>query len=76
MPLVIRGNDRVPHRIDAAGAVEVVDKEGRLAVLITQSPSGSVQITTPGNPAFTAYCRRIGCVSSTVHVHEDYAQKR
>lgn len=76
MPLVIRGNDRRPHRVDSAGAVEVVDNEGRLAVVITQSPTGSVSIVTPGSPQFLSYCRLVGSVPSTVHVHEDYAAKR
>lgn len=72
MPLVIRGNDRRPHRIDAAGAIEVVDNDGAIAVIIMQAPSGSVQIVTPGNPLFTQYCQQIGGVASRVHVHEDY----
>ncbi len=72
MPLVIRGNDRTPHRIDSAGVVEVIDKNGAIAVIIMQAPSGSVQIVTPGNPLFTQYCLQIGGIASTVHVHEDY----
>lgn len=76
MPLVIRGNDRRPHRVDSAGAVEVVDNDGGIAVIIMQSPSGSVQIVTPGNPLFKQYCLQIGGVASRVHVHEDYALKK
>jgi hypothetical protein len=76
MPLVIRGNDRRPHRVDSAGAIEVVDNDGRIAVIIMQSPSGSVQIVTPGNPLFKQYCLQIGGVASLVHVHEDYANKK
>lgn len=73
MPLIIRGNDRRPHRVDAAGAIEVVDNEGRIAVIIMQSPSGSVKIVTPGNILFKQYCQQVGGTPSTVHVHEDYA---
>lgn len=76
MPLVIRGNDRRPHRVDAAGAIEVVDNDGGIAVIVMQSPSGSVQIVTPGNPLFKQYCLQIGGVASRVHVHEDYAGKK
>lgn len=72
MPLVIRGKDRQPHRIDASGAVEVVDLEGAIAVVILQSPSGSVQIVTPGNALFQQYCRQVGGIASKVAVHEDY----
>lgn len=76
MPLIIRGNDRRPHRIDAAGVVEVIDNENRIAVVVTQSPSGSVQILTPGNILFKQYCDAVGGVASKVHVHEDYAVKK
>ena len=76
MPLVIRGNDRRPHRVDAAGAIEVVDNDGGIAVIIMQSASGSVQIVTPGSPMFKQYCLQIGGVASRVHVHEDYANKK
>jgi hypothetical protein len=76
MPLVIRGNDRRPHRVDSAGAIEIVDNDGGIAVVIMQSPSGSVQIVTPGNPLFKSYCLKIGGVASRVHVHEDYASKK
>ena len=76
MRLVIRGNDRRPHRVDAAGAIEVVDNDGGIAVIVMQSPSGSVQIVTPGNPLFKQYCLQIGGVASRVHVHEDYANKK
>ena len=76
MPLVIRGNDRRPHRVDTDGVIEVVDNDGGIAVIIMQSPSGSVQIVTPGNPLFKQYCLQIGGVASRVHVHEDYANKK
>lgn len=61
--------------MDKACALEIVDDKGRLAVVVTQSPSGSVQISTPGSLLFADYCRKIGGVPSTVHVHEDYGGK-
>lgn len=76
MPLVIRGNDRRPHRVDSAGALEVVDNEGNIAVVITQAPNGSVQILTPGSPMFKQYCHQVGGAPSKVHVHEDYSVPR
>ncbi len=75
MPLVIRGADRQPHRINSAGAVEVIDNEGRIAVVITQASSGSVQISTPGSLIFEQYLRQVGGVPSKVFVHEDYATR-
>lgn len=76
MPLVIRGNDRQPYPISKAGAVEVVDNDGNLAVVVVQSASGSVQITTPGSLLFAQYCRQIGATPSKVNVHEDYPTSR
>ncbi len=60
---------------DDSVAVEFVDSQGKLAVAITQSPGGTVQILTPGDPIFNAYARINSMRVSRVSVHEPFAGK-
>ncbi len=68
-----KNGDVVP--IDSSVAVEFVDTTGKLAVVITQSPGGSVNIVTPGDPVFNAYLHISGLRQSRVAVHEPFKTK-
>lgn len=70
MPLVIRGADRKQHHVPGVATIEVVDNEGRLAVVVIQAAGGSVQIISPTSPQFQHYCRQVGATPTKVHVHE------
>ncbi len=72
MPIQLRGKDGAPHRIEQPIEVEVLDNDGRLAVVIVQRPGGSVRIMTPGSRDFAVYCHSTKQIPSKVVVHEDF----
>ena len=45
--------------VEDSVAVEFVDSLGRLAVAITQSTGGAVNVLTPGDPVFNAYPQKV-----------------
>jgi hypothetical protein len=76
MPIVLRGTDHKPHRIDKACGVEIIDNAGAIAVIIIQSRDGAVQILTPGSASFALYCAQVKGAASDVVVHEDYVSTK
>jgi len=68
----LRSQDGAVARVTADHAVEYVDSDGRLSVVVVQLRSGSVEILTPGDPVFNAYCRTHKLTPSTVTVHEPF----
>jgi len=66
----LRKPDGSVTEVDTANAVEMIDAQGRLAVVTIQRSSGQVQILTPGDPVFNAYCRTQKLSPSKVTVHE------
>jgi hypothetical protein len=71
MPIQLRAASGEPHGITQPCAIEVTDDAGRIAVVIVQSPGGSVSILTPGSPAFKNHLTAVGAKPSTVHIHDD-----
>ena len=74
--LQIRKKNGETVAIDESVAVEFVDSLGRLAVAITQSAGGAVNVLTPGDPVFNAYARISGMRASKVSVHEPFVGKK
>ena len=68
----IRSQSGQVQGVEESNAVEYVDDQGKLAVVITQNAAGTVYVLTPGHPLFNAYCATQHMQPSTVHVHEPF----
>jgi hypothetical protein len=66
----LRHKEGTVTEIDDSRAIEILDTQGRLAVVITQNPNDSVRISTPGDPVFNAYANICKLRVSKVHIHE------
>ena len=75
MPIKIRQKSGQVLNVAGDCALEILDTTGRLAIAITQAPSGLISILTPGDPMFTAYVHATKQRASKVHLHEPAPQK-
>lgn len=69
--LRVRHNDGSTTRIQGE-AVEFLDLDGNLGVLLLQDKKGTVRILTPSDALFRAYCNTQGMTPARVHVHEPF----
>jgi len=53
-------------------AVEVVDSDGRLGMVVLSAKKDTVRVLVPGDPLFTGYCRTNGIEPAKVHFHEPF----
>ena len=51
-------------------AIEILDSEGRLAMVVFANRRDTIQALMPGDPVFTAYCRAHSMGAARVHRHE------
>lgn len=66
----VRQNNGDVTEIPDGVAVEILDTQGRAAVLFIQHPTrGAVQVAYPGEPLFTGYCRVNNLLPSKVQRH-------
>ena len=55
--------------VTAAEAVEILDNDKRLAVVIMQDRKGTTHVAYPGDPLFTGYCKTQGVTAARVYRH-------
>jgi hypothetical protein len=56
--------------VPKSAAVEVVDQQGKLALLILDRGDNGIHVVTAGDMLFNAYCRANSLYPSRVTVHE------
>lgn len=71
----IRSKSGATTLVTHSHAIEVLDNEGRLALVVTQTAGGSVRILTKGDPEFNAYANICKLKASSVFVHEPVKEK-
>lgn len=69
MPLQLRNIRGEVQPLDKTHVIEILDMSGNLAVVVTQSPTGSISILTPGDPQFSAHANVTRQRISKVRVH-------
>ena len=62
-------------KVDGQEAVEIIDNDGFLSVLVLQDHKGTTRILIPGDPLFNAFCRTHGMSPANVHTHVMPAMK-
>ena len=53
-------------------AIEVVDSDGRLGLVVMRDHKDTVRVMTPGDPLFAGYCRTNGMKPAKVHFHDPF----
>ncbi len=71
----VRQKDGTVVDVTATDAVEILDLDRRLAVVITQDSRGSIHVSYPGEPLFSGYARLRGLPVAQVHQHADLPLK-
>lgn len=56
--------------IDKLEAIEIIDSEGLLGMLIFVNRRDTINALIPGDPLFTAYCKTYGLGAARVHRHD------
>lgn len=69
----IRDNTGVIRQTVESGAVEILDGDGNLAVVVALRKSGLVDILTPGDQLFSAYAYANRQKPAKVHIHKHLA---
>ena len=67
----IRRQDGTLQNVDKLEAVEIVDSDGLLGMVIFNDRRDVIRALIPGDPLFTAYCRAHGLGAARVHRHEE-----
>ena len=71
----VRSQDGTLKDIDGFEAVEILDNDGNLGLLILQDRKKTVRILNPGDALFKGYCATQGIRAANVHIHEPLAMK-
>ena len=66
----LRSQSGVTTVVDRFEAIEILDSDGRLGVVVITTAGDTVRILMPGDPLFTGYCRTHGVAPAKVHRHE------
>jgi hypothetical protein len=66
----IRSQDGTLRNVDKLEAVEIIDSDGLLGMVIFNDRRDVIRALIPGDPLFTAYCRAHGLGASRVHRHD------
>lgn len=68
----IRKQDGSTTKVDKFEAVEILDTDGRLAMVTVTDRRDVIKHLFPGDPLFTGYCRAHGMYPATVHRHDPF----
>ena len=67
----IRNRDGTSQAVPAAAAVEVLDGDGRLAMVVFTDHRNLIRAMIPGDPVFTAYCHAYGLGAARIQRHDE-----
>ena len=71
----LRKKNGATEAVDNLEAIEIVDADGLLGMVVFTGQGDLVRAMIPGDPLFTAYCRAHGLWEARVKVHPPYPIK-